>query len=459
MQSADIKKVLSAIEKRSDYRFLYNQSLLNTQGKVSITASEEDVISVLTRLFKNTAVSFELLANNLVVLKAQNTTIVRATITGRVSNIAGEPIQGASIRVKGTESGTTTDSSGSFSITVPDGAVLIISYVGYADQEVSTTGQTNLEIILVEGTKELEQVVVVGYGTQRKIDVTGSVATVRGEEISKQSSINPISGLQGKVAGVQITNSGAPGASPQIRIRGLGTVYGSANPLYVVDGVWFDDISFLNPSDIESMNILKDASSEAIYGIRAANGVVLITTKKGKSGKAVVNYSGHVGMQLVTNRVELANANEYAILSNEKSRINGGGDVLNPENFGEGTDWYNVILRDALITNHQVSVSGGGGKSTYNLSLGYLKQDGNVEGNTFNRVTARFQNDFQILDNLKAGYTITATGIDSRDINGGIFYQAFIAPPIIPVKYNDGSYGDPGDYPTGNFSNPQVTLD
>ena len=459
MQSADIKKVLSTIEKRSHYRFVYNQSLLSAETKVSIIATNEDVISVLNRVLKNTRLSFELLENNLIVLKAQNTTIVRATITGRVTNAAGDPIAGASVRVKGSDAGTATDSSGTFSINVPDGAVLIVSYVGYADQEITTAGKTSIDVVLAEGNKELEQVVVVGYGTQRKIDVTGSVATVRGEDISRQPAINPISGLQGRVAGVQITNSGAPGASPQIRIRGLGTVYGSANPLYVVDGVWFDDISFLNPADIESMNILKDASSEAIYGIRAANGVVLITTKKGKNGRAVVNYTGYVGMQVVTNRVEMANAQEYAVLSNEKSRINGGGDVLDPSNFGEGTDWYKVILRDALTTNHQVSVSGGGGKSTYNFSLGYLKQDGNVEGNTFNRVTARFQNDFQILDNLKAGYTITATGIDSRDITGSIFYQAFIAPPVIPVKYADGSYGDPGDYPTGNFSNPQVTLD
>ena len=327
MVSADIKKVLSAIEKRSDYRFLYSQSLLSGEARVSISASQEDVISVLNRLFKNTSVSFETLENNLIVLKARNTMITRATITGRVTNAAGDPVVGASVRVKGSDAGTATDASGNFSINVPDGAVLIVSYVGYADQEISTAGKTTIDVVLAEGNKELEQVVVVGYGTQRKIDVTGSVATVRGEDISKQSSINPISGLQGRVAGVQITNSGAPGASPQIRIRGLGTVYGSANPLYVVDGVWFDDISFLNPADIESMNILKDASSEAIYGIRAANGVVLITTKKGKNGKAVVNYTGYVGMQVVTNRVEMANAQEYAVLSNEKSRINGGGEI------------------------------------------------------------------------------------------------------------------------------------
>jgi len=459
MQSAEIKKVLASIERKSNYRFLYSQALLKAAGKVSITASDEDVISVLMRLLKNTPVSFELLENNLVVLKSQNTVITRATITGKVTNSAGEPVQGASVRVKGSDAGTTTDASGNFSITVPDSAVLVFSYVGYADQEITTAGKTTIDVVLVEGGKELEQVVVVGYGTQRKIDVTGSIATIKGDEISKQPSINPISGLQGKVAGVQITNSGAPGTSPQIRIRGTGSAYGSTNPLYVVDGVWFDDISFLNPGDIESMNILKDASSTAIYGIRAANGVVLITTKKGKSGRAIVNYSGHVGMQTVTNVVDMANAKEYAILSNEKSRINGGGDVLDPENFGEGTDWYKVVMRDALITNHQVSVSGGAGKSTYNLSLGYLSQEGNVEGNVFKRATARFQNDFQISDRLKVGYTITATGINSKDIPPSIIYEAFIAPPVIPVKYNDGSYGDPGDYPTGKFNNPQVTLD
>ncbi|RYY25180.1 MAG: SusC/RagA family TonB-linked outer membrane protein, partial [Chitinophagaceae bacterium] len=273
-----------------------------------------------------------------------------AIITGRVTNLTGEPIQGASIRVKGSATGTSTDSAGNFSIDVPDGSILVVSYVGYAEQEIPTAGQTNIEVILIASDNELEQVVVVGYGTQRKIDVTGSVATVRGDEISKQASINPISGLQGRVAGVQITNAGAPGASPQIRIRGLGTVYGSANPLYVVDGVWFDDISFLNPDDIESMNILKDASSEAIYGIRAANGVVLITTKKGsRNGKSVVNYTGHVGVQHVTNKVEMANAREYATMLNEKNRIATGSttDLVDPNSYGEGTDWYDAVLRTA----------------------------------------------------------------------------------------------------------------
>ena len=189
-------------------------------------------------------------------------------ITGKVISAIGEPLVGASVRIRNGNVGTNTDSSGNFSLSVPENATLMVSYVSYAPKEVPVGDQTDLTITLDPLGTSLEQVVVVGYGTQRKIDVTGSVAQVKGEEITRQPVVNPVSGLQGKVAGVQITNSGAPGASPQIRIRGLGTVYGNPNPLYVVDGVWFDDISFLNPADIENISILKDASSEAIYGIR-----------------------------------------------------------------------------------------------------------------------------------------------------------------------------------------------
>ena len=225
---------------------------------------------------------------------------------------------------------------------------------------------------MVSSASELNTIVVVGYGTQRKIDVTGSVTQIKGEEISKQSVVNPISALQGKVAGVQITNSGAPGSSPQIRIRGVGTVYGNAYPLYIVDGIWYDDISFLNPADIENITILKDASSEAIYGIRAANGVVLVTTKKGRNTKAVVNYNGYVGTQIVTNAVKMATGPEYAQMVNELDAIGGvASRYKDPNSYGT-TDWYHQVLRSALTTNHQVSVSGGSEKSIFNFSLGYL---------------------------------------------------------------------------------------
>lgn len=384
------------------------------------------------------------------------------TITGRVTGAGGEPLAGVTVSVRGATGGTTTGTDGNYSVSVPDAnAVLVFSYVGYTPQEITVGNRTSINVTLTAAANQLEQVVVVGYGTQRKVDVTGTVTQVRGEEISKQPAPNAISGLQGKVAGVQITNSGAPGASPQIRIRGVGTVYGNANPLYVVDGVWYDDISFLNPADIDNMSILKDASSEAIYGIRAANGVVLITTKKGRNARPVVNYNGYVGYQTVTNPVKMANGAQYAQMVNELDVIGGTASrYANPGSFGT-TDWYHQILRDAITTNHQISMSGGSERSTYNFSLGYLLQDGIVETNRFERYTAKLQNDFQVFSALKIGYVVTASMNKSTDIPASIFHQMYSALPIVPVYYVDGTYGDPNDFKatsSANF-NPQVTLD
>jgi TonB-linked SusC/RagA family outer membrane protein len=389
------------------------------------------------------------------------------TVKGKVTDAAnGEALIGVTVAVKGTTTGTQTDVNGAYSLSVPSNATLQVSYIGYTTQDIAIGDRTNIDIKLQGGSNLLEQVVVVGYGTQRKIDVTGSVAQVKGEEISKQSSINPISSLQGKVAGVQITNSGAPGASPTVRIRGTGTVYGNANPLYVVDGVWNDDISFLNPNDIENISVLKDASSEAIYGIRAANGVILITTKKGsKNSKATVNYDGFVGSQRMTNEFKMATGPEYGELINELNAASiypatGPARFPDPSSLGN-TDWTRQILRNALITNHNLSINGGGEKSTYSVSFGYLKQNGTVETQSFDRYTMRIKNDFDISNYLKIGYTVAGSMNNSRDINGDIFHQIYSALPIVPVRYADGSYGDPNDFGATSSAmfNPQVTLD
>ncbi|WP_149240558.1 SusC/RagA family TonB-linked outer membrane protein [Dyadobacter sp. 32] len=384
------------------------------------------------------------------------------SVTGKVTASDGTSLPGASVLIKGTTTGVPTDGEGNFNIKVPSSAsVLVFSMIGMTSQEITVGSQAKIDVILKDDARTLEEFVVVGYGTQRKLDVTGSVVSIKGAEISKQPSMNAVSGLQGKVAGVQINNSGKPGEAPQIRIRGVGTAYGSANPLYVVDGVWFDDISFLNSADIESMNILKDASSQSIYGVRAANGVVLITTKKGKSGKAIIDYNGFVGYQKVTNQIKMANASEYATMINELSIINGKSAILDPTQFGEGTDWYHQILRNALVTNHQISISGGGEKSNYNFSLGYLDQNGIVENNNFKRYTARMQNDLQAFKFLKIGYSATGSFSKSKDEAGGIFRQLYAAGPVVPVYYADGTYGDPTDYNLGdgNNFNPQATID
>ena len=381
------------------------------------------------------------------------------TVTGKVTDAASnEPLIGVSVKVKGTNQGTSTDIKGDFTIKAPSNGTLVFSYVGFKNSEVPIGGRTNIPVKLGASAQSLQEVVVVGYGTQRKLDVTGAVSQVKGEEISKQASVNPVSALQGKVAGVSITNNGTPGSAPQITIRGTGTIYGKVGVLYVVDGVWYDDINFLNPSDIESMSILKDASSLSIYGIRAANGVVLVTTNRGKKGDAVISYNGTFGFQSVTNRVKMANASEYATLINELSATPL---FTDPNSLGKGTDWYDQILRNAPVTNHTLSISGGTEKTTYNLSLGYLNQDGIVATNNYKRYTARLTNDFQVLKFLKVGYNVSGTGSKSNDINSSIFTQMFGAAPVVPVFNADGTYGDPATFKLGGGANynPQATID
>ncbi|MDQ0970005.1 TonB-linked SusC/RagA family outer membrane protein [Flavobacterium sp. W4I14] len=390
---------------------------------------------------------------------AQNITVKGKVIDGGDKT----PLPGVTILIKGTQNGTQTDENGNYSISAPANATLVFNFVGYTALEQAVNNQTTLNVSLASSTQQLEQVVVVGYGTQRKIDVTGSVGTVKGEDISKQASVNPVSALQGKVAGVSITNNGTPGSSPQITIRGTSTIYGKTGPLYVVDGVWYDDINFLNPADIANISILKDASSQSIYGIRAANGVVLVTTVKGKKGNAVINYNGSVGVQKVTNQVEMANASEYATAVNEAYSLQTPpvAPLFANTNLGAGTDWYNQVLRTAMVNNHQLSISGGAEKSTYNFSLGYLDQDGIVKNNNYKRYTARLVNDFQIFEPLKIGYNVAGTYSKSKDAPTTIFRALYAASPVIPVFNTDGSYGDPNAFNLGNGSNmnPQATLD
>jgi len=384
------------------------------------------------------------------------------TVRGTVSDGTDKStIPAVSVVVKGTTKATQTDVNGKYTISVPANGTLVFTYIGYTTQEVPVNNQTTVNAVMASSSQQLEQVVVVGYGTQRKIDVTGAVATLKGEEISKQASQNPVSGLQGKVAGVSITNNGAPGSSPQITIRGAGTIFGNTGVLYVVDGVWYDDISFLNPADIANMSILKDASSQSIYGIRAANGVVLVTTVRGKNGDATVNYNGFVGIQRVTNAIKMTNATEYATAVNEAYNILGQDPLFANTNLGEGTDWYNQALRNAIVTNHQLSINGATEKSSYNFSLGYLNQDGIIKNNNYKRYTARLANDFQIFKGLKIGYNVTGTSSTSIDPPASIYRALYTAAPVVPVFNADGSYGDPNTLNLGNGSNvnPQATLD
>jgi len=384
------------------------------------------------------------------------------TVKGKIIDAAtGETLPGVTVAIKGTSNGTQTDANGAFSLSVSANSTLLISYIGYTAQQVAVSGANPIVIKLASATNELQQVVVVGYGTQRKADVTGSIATVKGSDLASQPDANPVSALQGKVAGVQIINSGTPGSSPQILLRGIGTIFGNTAPLFVVDGVWYRDISFLNSNDIETMSVLKDASSEAIYGLQASNGVIIITTKKGK-GDAKVRYDGYVGYSTPTNVPVMANATQYATMVNEVNGSLTGSPLTfkDPSSFGTGTDWLHQVLHNAFTQNHNIGVSGSTEKSDYNFSAGYYQQDGNVAYNTYDRITMHLTQNVQVYKMLKVGYSAILEGDHSKDLPGNIMYKAYTAAPVVPVRYADGSYGDPGDFPVGNaVSNPQVSLD
>jgi len=385
------------------------------------------------------------------------------TVKGKITDVTtGEQLVGVSVVVKGTTTGTQTDANGEFSLNVSPNSTLQISYVGYLTQTIAASN-SYYAIKLAAAANDLNQVVVIGYGTQRKIDNTGAVATIKGADLAKQPSTNPLSALQGQVAGVEIINSGQPGASPTINIRGLGTVNGGTNPLYVVDDVWYDDISFLSNNDIETLTVLKDASSTAIYGIRAANGVVIITTKHGKKGKPVITYNDYFGWQAVTNQVKMANGTEYATAINELYADNNITPAFssNPSQYGIGTNWYNQILRNAPVSNNQIGISGGSEKYRYNVSFAYLNQDGIVKTNDYQKYTLHVTNDYMPLKNLKFGFSASILSSNSRDVNGSIFHQLYTAAPIVPVYYADGKYGDPADYNVGGGANynPQATID
>ncbi|MFT3703301.1 MAG: carboxypeptidase-like regulatory domain-containing protein [Agriterribacter sp.] len=280
-----IDKILNSIEQQGYYRFVYNSNLRELKQKISIDVKDALIQDVLKNMLTGTTLAFNILDDNLIVIREDESLKQDITVTGKVSDANGAALAGASVTIKGTSKGVTTDAGGNFSISAPEKATLVISSVGYKTQEVAVTDQNPVNVYLEpSSTQQLNEVVVIGYGSASKRDLTGSIVRVAGKDVADKPNTNPVTALQGKVAGVYIVNSGKPGDAPDVRIRGTNSINGY-KPLYVVDGIFNDDISYVNPSDIESMEILKDPSSLAIFGLRGANGVIVITTKRAKSAR------------------------------------------------------------------------------------------------------------------------------------------------------------------------------
>ncbi len=379
-------------------------------------------------------------------------TFAQNQISGLITDNTGEPLIGASILIKGTNSGTITDYDGKYELTIePTHKVLQISYTGYEEQEITIGNRTVIDIILGESISLIDEIVVVGYGTQKRSKISGAVSTVTSDEITEAPVLRAEQALQGRIAGVQVSqNSGSPGSALTVRVRGVGTINNS-DPLYIVDGIPVEGIDFLNPNDIESINVLKDAASSAIYGARGANGVVLITTKGGKINQAgKVNYDAYYGVQSPWKQMNLLNAREYAILSNE-ANINSGNiplqEFANPDQLGEGTDWQSAIFQDAPIYSHQLSFSGGSDRSSYTASGNYFVQDGIIGGRKagFERYTVRLNSRNKLKDWLTIGNTLgftylTRNAVPENNEFATPLVRALNMDPVTPVRKPDGTF-------------------
>jgi TonB-dependent starch-binding outer membrane protein SusC len=394
---------------------------------------------------------FFLLFLSVTMLFAQQT----ITVTGQVTDEQNLGLPGVTILVKGTQTGTITDFDGNYSFDVPANATLVFSFVGFITEEVPVNGQSTVNVELKEDIIGLEEIVVVGYGELKVKDLTSSIATVNSEELVKTPAGQAMQALQGKVAGVQIVNAGSPGAEPTVRIRGVGSFPTSSNssPLYVVDGMYFDNIDFLNPSDIETLSVLKDASASAIYGVRAANGVVLITTKKGSlDTESRITYEGYIGMQVPQNVLQMANAEQFVNYINqvgdpddisfiENAMQRYGRSRINPNVPNMNTDWYAEIMKPyARQQNHSLSVLGGTDKTSYSLGISYFDQDGLLEGdNSFKRLNLRTKLDHQANNWLKAGINFNLSNGIRYIANDAAWFSAYHAVPVLPV-YDDRNY-------------------
>ena len=366
-------------------------------------------------------------------------------ITGTVTEAnTGEPLIAANVFVVGTERGTATDVQGNYTIDAQPGEQLEFTYTGYQTQLIRVRDRTVIDVEMRPGT-DLEEVVVIGYGTRAKSDLTGAVSSVESEEIVRIPTASVEQALQGRVAGVQVTPaSGAPGAGAIIRIRGVGTL-GNASPLFVVDGMLLDDINFLDPNDVQSIEVLKDASATAIYGSRGANGVIIVTTKRGQqdSERAQFQLNSYYGVQSLAHKIDLVNADQFATLANEIATNEGTGLPFpdTTQTFGAGTDWQDVIYRDASIQSHQLSATGGSERSTYYLAANFFQQEGIIEGSEFQRFTLRLNNTYQPADNVRLGHNLSLVRRD-EEFAAGVVANAYRADPTVPLRDTLGNFGN-----------------
>lgn len=524
-KNAPLKVVMRNIEKQTGYLFLYDELDLPQAKNVSVRFKNASIDDILATVFKDMPLSYRIFQRNIVLKKVVKTPLYETglpsripgmepgiqltqrtieplparldrTLRGKVTDENGSPFPGVSIVIKNSQTGTATDAAGEFRLSIPDGepeAVIVVSFVGYKNQEIAVGNRLEVNIAMAVDTKALNDVVVIGYGTQKQSSITGSVASLPMKNVANQPLTSLDQALGGQIAGVNVAQTkGAPGGGVSVRVRGTGSIGAGNEPLYVIDGFPVSDgfnsnlnpLASINPNDIESIEILKDASAAAIYGSRGSNGVVLVTTKRGKSGKSVVQLDTYYGFQQVANKIDMLNAREYAEFNTEARNnawVDRGGKpsdpnsvrpaalqipemFANPETLGKGTDWQDEVFRTAPIQNYQLSLSGGNDKTTFFTSGAYFKQDGIVMNTGFERYSARVNLDHKASRHVTVGMNLSPSFASSRLLpvedqvfSGGILGSALSLPPTVPVYNPDGSFTTllgPSPYNIGVIDNP-----
>lgn len=485
-----VKEAIEQLKEKSGYSFVFSSSDVNTNKIISIVANKSNIEEIIEQILQGqSSLSYEIQGTKIIIKKTESTNaapVKKIKATGKVMDTNGEPIIGATVKEQGSLNGAITDIDGNFSLDVADNAILEISYIGYQTYRLKPQNGKLSTITLVEDSETLEEVVVVGYGTMKKRDLTGAVSSVGADKLKERSFGNALQSMAGQISGVQITQTqGAPGMAPTIKVRGSSSINAGTSPLYVIDGIPLEDntetntggksnsmtfnrnpLNNINPNDIESIEILKDASSAAIYGSRGANGVVLVTTKQGKAGKTKIDANYEFGISRVNRRIDVMDAKEWmdfeiaarnntwaTILKNNLNAVRGN-DTMIPAEFsdpewleriGNGTDWQDVLFRTAFTHNAQVSASGGSEKTQFMFSVGYLDQEGVVDQNNYSRLSIRSNINHKFNKHidvgLKIGLTHTSDSPYGTEGKSDAVSLAVQNDPIFPIRVETGSLG------------------
>jgi len=476
VRNLSLRESLKKVEQVSSYKFFYNENLPELSWKVSLNVKNATIDQAMVELLSGMDLTYKKQSGNLIVLVKKNQPteqkIEKKPYSGKVVDPNGEPIIGANVVVKGTTNGTMTDVNGRFDISnVKNNDLLEISYIGYVTQNIRLTDESFLRIVLKENTQVLDEIVVVGYGTVKKSDLTGSVGTIQVEKVQGINVKSVDQMLQGRTSGLyMVENSGMPGASSTVRIRGGNSISGGNEPLYIIDGMpvypsasasqtALSPLNSIPTSDIESIEVLKDASSTAIYGSRGANGVIIVTTKKGKSGKTAVEFNTYWGIQNIYKKYDLLNAKSFEMLANEALENSNGTAIYDESLTPSTTDWQQLTTNDnALTQNYQLTISGGYEKTTFLTSFNYYNQEGVIKATDMKKYAFRTNIDHKISDTIDMGLSLTMTRVDNNRVGNSVLSSRLTTPPNIAVKDEDSNYTFSDNNGVITFDNPVAII-